>query len=259
MIRTVIADDEPLAREGIRVRLKAEPDVEIAGEAVDGMDAVDVIRSVEPDLVFLDVQMPGADGFEVVRRLDDAVPLIVFVTAYDQHAVRAFETHALDYLLKPFTSRRFREAMERARATIAQVEELDFHRRLVALLDARGAAGASAAAGRTGREDRHLQRFSVKDGERFLLLKTGEVDWIESAGNYVRLHARRGAYMVRMTLSELEAKLDPERFARIHRTAIVNLDRVKQIDPAWHGDFEIRLDTGRTLRLSRSYRDRVLR
>jgi len=290
VIRVLVVDDEPLAREGIKVRLEREPDVELVGEAMDGPEAVSAILSLRPDLVFLDVQMPGMDGFEVVERVAEVhLPVIVFATAYDEYALRAFEVHALDYLLKPVTARRFEEALRRARSEVARGAERETHRRLVQLLDAwRAAAGAggnggngdaggsiaelpSAAGAAVGAGDPpplglapagssspYLTRLVVRDGERFLLLRSEEVDWVESAANYVRVHARGASFLVRITMTELERRLDPARFTRIHRSTIVNTDRIREIRPEWHGDFDVVLTNGKSLRLSRSYRDRLL-
>jgi two-component system LytT family response regulator len=238
MIRALIADDEPLAREGIRARLADQADIDVVGEAADGVEAVEAIANLAPDLLFLDVQMPGIDGFEVLRRLRAAVPAVVLVTAYDRHAVKAFEAQALDFLLKPINTARFMEVLGRVRRSLAPPAE------------PRSLRTASAAA--------HLTRFPVKDRERFLLLKPEEVEWIHSAANYAELHARGRSFLVRMTMSELEERLDPARFVRIHRSTIVNIDRVKEIQPEPHGEFQVVLQDGARLRLSRRYRDRLL-
>jgi two-component system, LytTR family, response regulator len=281
-IRTLIVDDEPLARAGLRARLEREPDVEICGEAVDGPDAVHAIEAQHPDLVFLDIQMPGCDGFEVLERVAGRhLPVIVFVTAHDEYALRAFDVHALDYLLKPYTASRFAEALRRARTEVARAahgaadgtaEGGSRAAALARLLDERASAqgvpvgagmGGFAAAplgvvgGLEGRPER-LMRFPVRDGDRFLLLRTDEVEWVEAAANYARLFARGQSFLVRMTMSELERRLDPEHFQRIHRSWIVNLDRVKEIRQGWHGDYEVVLQSGRALRMSRGYKDRLL-
>jgi two-component system LytT family response regulator len=259
-IRTVVVDDEPLARRGLRVRLERESDIEVIGEAEDGQTAVDAILAHRPDLVFLDVQMPGFDGFDVVTRTAGAhLPSIVFVTAFDQYAIRAFGIHALDYLLKPITHRRFQEALQRVRAERAREAKAESADRLSALLDARTAhiAGAAGDASASAPAAAYATRLTVRDGERFLLLRTQEVDWIEAAANYLHLHVGARTYEVRATMQDFEQKLDPRQFARIHRSSIVNLDRVAAINPDWHGDFAVVLTTGATLRLSRRYRDRV--
>ena len=281
VIRTVVVDDEPLAREGLRVRLSREDDVDIVGEAVDGPSAVEAILSHRPDLVFLDVQIPGFDGFDVVARTASThLPAIVFVTAYDRYALRAFEVHALDYLLKPIAHRRFQDALGRVRRELRRRErdraaaDASYHRavsaggdadalatfaeRLRRLLDARDGASLALTGGPGTEAPRYATRFTVRDGERYVLLRVNDVDWAEASANYVRLHVGPRTYQMRMTMSDLERQLDPAQFTRIHRSAIVNLDRVREIRPEWHGEYEVALVTGATLRLSRGYRDRLL-
>ena len=277
VIRTMIIDDEPLAREGLRVRLSREEDIEIVGEADDGPSAVERILALQPDLVFLDVQIPGFDGFDVVARTAATyLPTIVFVTAYDRYALRAFEIHALDYLLKPIAHRRFQEALRRARheldrrglETSAARAERDGNEedslsavadRLRRLLDDREAPGATPGKPLSGVEaPRYAARFTVRDGEPYVLVRVADVDWAEASANYVRLHVGPRTYQMRTTMSDLERQLDPAQFTRIHRSAIVNLDRIREIRPEWHGEYEVALVTGATLRLSRGYRDRLL-
>ena len=235
MIRTLIVDDAPIVREGIRLLLGAEKDIEIVGEAADGHEAVSAITGLTPDLTFLDVQMPGLDGFQVMEQCAGRNPgAVIFVTAYDNYALRAFEVNALGYLLKPIAPRQFQTALSRARQLI----------------------GPEAPA--AGAKTQGLPRLVVKDHDRYILLRPEEVDWITSAGDYVHLHSAGRAFLVRSTMSELEETLDPETFARIHRTSIVNLDRVKEIKPLPQGDFVVRLHDGTVLRMSRSYRGRLL-
>ena len=279
LIRTVLVDDEPLAREGLRVRLGREEDLEIVGEAADGPTAVDAILSLRPDLVFLDVQIPGFDGFDVVARTAASyLPTIVFVTAYDRYALRAFEVHALDYLLKPIAHRRFQEALRRARYELGRREReetgpqggddrvgeaeslIAVADRLRRLLDERERAAAGSVPKPAPLADpmRYALRFTVRDGERYVLLRVSDVDWAEASANYVRLHVGPKTFQMRTTMTDLERQLDPVQFTRIHRSAIVNLDRVREIRPEWHGEYEVALTTGATLRLSRGYRDRLL-
>ncbi len=243
-IRALIVDDEPLARERIRTLLRKEPDIEVAGECGDGGRAVTAIEKERPDLVFLDVQMPEAGGFEVLEAVGaERMPAVIFVTAYDKYALRAFEVHALDYLLKPFDRQRFREALERARAHIRRAQAGELHQRLLALLgDVRPV---------TRRE-----RLVVREGGRIFFLRAEEIDWVEAAGNYVRLHAGKRAHLLRETLAGLEEQLDPARFARVHRSAIVNLDRVRALEPGPHGDAALLLRDGTRLTLSRTCRAR---
>ena len=260
-IRTVIVDDEPLAREGLRVRLTREADIAIVGEANDGVSAVEAIEGLTPDLVFLDVQMPGLPaqrghragdpktcGFDVLDRVSGMhLPVVIFVTAYDQYAIKAFDVHALDYLLKPFSDDRFAQALGRARRALSETDR-ESDRRVAALLSAHAEA----------RPRSYLTRLPVKERDRFLLLRVEEIDWVEAAQNYIEIHARKHEYLVRGTMADLEAQLDPVRFARIHRSTLVNLDRIREIRPAWHGDFDVVLEDGTQLKLSRHYRDRLL-
>ncbi|HSB64841.1 MAG TPA: response regulator [Thermoanaerobaculia bacterium] len=247
-IRTVIADDEPLAREGLRLRLAAEPDVAVVAEVSDGDEAVEAIARLKPDLVFLDVQMPGRDGFEVLDAVASVhLPVVVFVTAFDRYALQAFDAHAVDYLLKPPTQERFRRALDKARAHLA-VGPGPMAARVAELLD-----------GLRGRGTRYPARLTVKDGERFLLVRTAEIAFVESEGNYVCLNTKDGRFRMRSTLAALLSRLDPKQFARIHRRALVNLDAVREVRPGIHGDFDVLLRTGKTLRMSRSYRESLLR
>ena len=248
MIRAVIADDEPLAREGIRLHLRAHADITVVGEAGDGHEAAVMIHELRPDLLFLDVQMPALDGFGVLDTMaGQYLPsAVIFVTAYDQYAMRAFDVHALDYLLKPFSSERFAAALGRAREEIASKGAHDMRRRLLELIAERGLGSP------------YVSRFVVREGERYLLVRTADVHAFEANGNYVRLRTDAGNYMVRMTMAELEKKLDPGRFVRIHRSTVVNVDRIKEITPAWHGDFDVHLADGARLRLSRNFRERLL-
>jgi two-component system LytT family response regulator len=241
----LIVDDEPLARRRLRDLLEPEADFELAGEAGDGRQAVAALRSLRPDLVFLDVQMPLLDGFGVVEEVGaDAPPALIFVTAYDRFALRAFEVHALDYLLKPFDRDRFHKALERARAQLRREEPADLPRRLLALLnDVR--PGASPP-----------ERLVIKAEGRVSFVRVDELDWVEAAGNYVRLHASKNTFLLRETMSHLEVRLDPRRFVRIHRSIIVNVERIREIQPAFHGDSVVILRDGTELTLSRSYRDR---
>jgi len=251
VIRTLVVDDEPPAREGLRTRLELERDIEIVGEAEDGLAAVQAIERLLPDLVFLDIQMPGIDGFEVVARAGRAhLPSIVFVTAFDRYALKAFEVHAVDYLLKPVNSAQLARALDRVREHLNRAELAERGRAaMAALLDERERAEKEGPA----------ERWAVKQGERYVLLRADEVDWIEAAANYVRFHARGTSFLMRGTLSGIERQLDPGRFARIHRSTIVNVDRIKEIEPEWHGDFDVVLQSGKVLRMSRSHRDALLR
>jgi two-component system, LytTR family, response regulator len=242
MITAFIVDDEKLAREGIRLMLKKEVDVEVVGEAADGPSAMKSISKTTPDLLFLDVKVPGLDGFEILDRCQRGpTPLVIFTTAYEKYAVKAFEAHAVDYLLKPIRAQRLREAVQRARVELAK-EPLP----------------GPDSAPTTFSKSPTLRRLVVRDRDRYLLLKATEVDWIQSAANYVQLHAHGRCYLVRMTMNEIETQLEGLSFARIHRSTIVNIDRLTEIRPSPHGDFQVVLDNGTTLRLSRAYRDHLL-
>ena len=246
-LSVLVVDDEPLARERIRALLNHEPEVRIVGECASGRTAVKAIQEKRPDLVFLDVQMPGVDGFGVVEQIGAGqMPAIVFVTAFDQYALKAFEVHALDYLLKPFDRERFQATLARARETIRLRIAGQSDQGMAALLE-------SLAARR-----KHAERLLVKCGGKERLLPVEEVDWFEAAGNYVRIHTRGERLLLRETMANLELRLDPDQFARIHRSTIVNLRRVKELEPWFHGDYVVRLLDGRKLTLSRSHRSRLL-
>ncbi len=248
-IRTLVVDDEPLARERVLSLLQHEADVEVVGECSDGGQAVSAIQQHAPDLVFLDVQMPGCDGFEVIRSVGaDRMPTVVFVTAYDEYALQAFEVHALDYLLKPFGKDRFQQTLRHAREELERRRAGDLGRRLLALVH-----GAKPA------EPPQVERLVVKSGGRVFFLRTDEIDWIEAAGNYVRLHLGAESHLFRETMNRMESRLDSRRFARIHRSRIVNTERIKEMQPWFNGDYIVVLRDGTRLTLSRGYRDRVQR
>ena len=242
-LRALIVDDEPVARRRIRRLLAADADVTIVAEYGDGASALQGIVADSPDLVFLDVQMPELDGFDVVRALGDAAtPAIVFVTAFDRYALQAFDAHAVDYLLKPFAPARFHAAVAKARERILS-------RTVVPEI----AALASALRERA----RYLSRLVVRSGNRLVVVDLRTVDWIGAADNYVRLMIGGKEHLQRETLSSLERQLDPDRFVRIHRSAIVQIDRIAELHPATHGDVDVVLRDGTSLTLSRTYRARV--
>ena len=246
-LRAVVVDDEPLARKRLLALLADEPDIDVVGEAGGGSAAVRLITAARPDLVFLDVQMPGLDGFEVLDAVAHTyLPVVVFVTAHDKYALRAFDVHAFDYLLKPFSPERFDAALVRAQKEITSRGADQTRRKLLKLLAERTAASP------------YLKRFIVRRGERYLLVRADDVHSFEANGNYVKLRTESGSHMLRMTMAELERKLDPARFARIHRSTVVNIEQIKEITPAWHGDFEVHLADGQRLRLSRNFRERLL-
>jgi two-component system, LytTR family, response regulator len=252
-VRALIVDDEPLARDGLRLMLGGLPDVDVVGEAGEGVTAVNAIRALRPDVVLLDVQMPGQSGFDVVERAaPDHLPLVVFVTAYDEYALRAFQVHAFDYLLKPVSPIRLAEAMARVRADM--MRGAPPRERLLDVVDTvRLGAGE-----RTSSRSRYTARFAVRDRDRYVLVRAADVDWIDAAANYVRLNTRGRGFLLRMTLGEIEQRLDPAVFTRIHRSTIVNTTRVQEIRPDPHGDYDVVLADGRTLRMSRTFRERLL-
>jgi two-component system, LytTR family, response regulator len=245
-IRTLIVDDEPLARERIAELLASDQEIEIIGECADGRKAVAAIREQSPDLLFLDVQMPVLDGFEVLKAVGGRrMPAVIFVTAYDQYALRAFDFHALDYLLKPFSRARFKKALQRAKHQIEREQSGEINQRLISLLEQL-------------KEDRkHLDRLVIKSGGRVFFLKTEEIDWIDTVGNYVRLHVGKESHLMRETLNGLESKLDPDRFLRIHRSSIVNIDRIKELQPWFNGEYMVLLRDGTQLNMSRGYREKL--
>ncbi len=245
-IRTLIVDDEPLARERTRKLLEKSEDIDVIGECGDGEEALASIKELRPDLVLLDVQMPELDGFGVLERLHgEKMPAVIFVTAHDKFALQAFDVHALDYLLKPFDSERFNKALDRARERLRFREGDDLNQRITDLLaDIKGAP-------------KSLDRVAVKTGGRVLLLKTDDIDWVEAADNYVNLHVGSESHLHRETMSALEAKLPADKFMRISRSAIVNLEKIKELRPMFHGEYSVILRNGARLTLSRSYRDRL--
>jgi two-component system LytT family response regulator len=245
-IRTLIVDDEPLAREWVRNGLQDEPDVEILGECGDGFEAVKAITEWKPNLVLLDVQMPGLDGFGVLSSLEPQdMPAVIFVTAFDRYALKAFEAHAVDYLMKPFSSERLHAAVERARAEIDRSSSKDLKATLHALLQD------------IQRERAHPEWLLIKKDERSVFLRVSDIDWIESSRNNVRLHVGKETYLYHETTSGIESKLDPRKFFRIHRSTIVNIERIKEMHPWFNGDYAVTLKDGTRLTLSSTYRERL--
>ena len=255
-IRAVIVDDEPFARERVRRLLDSDAEVEVVGECADGFAAVSLIEEQSPDLLFLDIQMPGRDGFGVLEEIDaEQTPVIVFLTAYDQYAVRAFDACALDYLLKPFDEERFERALARAKHQLRRDGGTDgVDDEIASPLAPRD---AKANGDGDGPRAVPLARFVVKASGRIFFLKAGEVDWIEAYGNYVRLHVGKSAYILREAIGGIESSLDPARFLRIHRSAIVNVERIREMQPMFHGQFAVVLHDGTRLTLSRRYRGKL--
>lgn len=245
-VRTLIIDDEPLARERIRTLLRHEQEIEIVGECGNGLAAITAITTQQPDLIFLDVQMPELSGFEVLEALEPGqIPFVIFVTAYDQYALRAFEVHALDYLLKPFDRERFHKALQRAVTLLQHIHDVDFHQRLHTLLQ------------QTGPQPKSLTRLVIKNSGRVFFLKTDDIDWLEAAGNYVRLHTGVDSHLLRETIKTMESRLDPEKFLRVSRSAIVNIDRLLEMQPWFNGEYLILLKNGGRVTSSRGYRAKI--
>lgn len=256
-IRVLVVEDEARQRTRLRRLLADQDDFEVIGERADGRAALEAIRTLKPNLVLLDVQMPEMTGLEVLDALEpDEVPAVIFVTAYDQYALRAFELHALDYLLKPFDDDRFEEVMARARTRIRQGQVEELGQKLLDLLKHLNMAPGGAPKTQEPNAP-YLERLAIKSSGRLTLLKTNDIDWIAGAGVYVEVYAGKQRHLLRQTLRKLEESLDPERFVRIHRSTIVNVDRIKELIPHLHGEYVVVLDTGKKLKLSRSYRDKL--
>ncbi|HSB11940.1 MAG TPA: LytTR family DNA-binding domain-containing protein [Blastocatellia bacterium] len=245
-VRTLIVDDESLARERIRDMLTRDPEIEVVGECANGEEAIKAINLLSPKLVFLDVEMPGIDGFGVLEALPpDQIPTTIFVTAYDQYAVRAFEVFALDYLLKPFDQERFDKALARAKCHLSCLRSDAISQRILNALE------------EIKTRPIHLERLVIKMNGHVFFVKADEIDWLEAEGNYVRLHTGKESYLLRDTISALETQLDPKRFIRVHRSAIVNVDRITELQPWFHGEYRIILREGVQLTLSRTYREKL--
>jgi len=245
-LTTLLVDDEPLAREGLRMLLCQDPDVSAIHEAKDGMEAVAAIRSIQPDLVFLDVQMPEMDGFSVVKEVGaQNMPAVVFVTAHDQYAIQAFEINAIDYLLKPVTTDRFHQTLARAKERLSLRAPDQASRQILSLLE-------TIAAPR-----RYLKRLAVRSAGKTVFVEADSVDWIEAAENYAQLHTGSAAHLLHVTMNALEKSLDPEVFLRIHRSLIVNVRRIKELQPALHGEYMVTLLNGVRLQSGRGYNEKL--
>ena len=249
-IRVLVVDDEPLARRGVRSRLRKHSDMEIVAECGTGEATVAAIRERLPDLVFLDVQLPDMSGFEVLRSLKrDEIPAVIFLTAYDQYALDAFSVHALDYLLKPIDDVRFENALAHARERIRNHDLPELEKRIREFLKNTGERGNA----------RYETRFSVRTGQRIVVVSVNEIDWIEACGDYVTLHAGNRSHLLRQTMNKMESQLDPARFLRIHRSTIVQTSRIRELVALDNREFLLRLADGKELKTSRSYSDRIER
>jgi two-component system LytT family response regulator len=244
--RTLIVDDEQLARDRLRQLLDEQPEIELVGECADGREAVDVIRKQSPDLIFLDIQMPELNGFEVLEAIEaEPMPVIVFVTAHDKFALQAFEVHAVDYLLKPFDRERFESALRRA---LQQVK----YREDPARAEAQAAVLAEVQA-----PTKSIERLAVKSGGRIRFVRTADIAWIESAHNYVEIHEDKQSHLLRDTISAIEQKLPQDKFVRISRSTIVNVEKIKELEPLFYGEYTVTLQNGKRLTLSRRYRSKL--
>jgi len=244
--RTLIVDDEALARERLRQLLAEQPEIELVGECADGREAVAAIQKQSPDLIFLDIQMPELNGFEVLEAIStEPMPVIVFVTAHDKFALRAFEVHAVDYLLKPFDRERFGSALRRA---LQQVK----HREDPARAEAQAAVLTEVQT-----PAKPIDRLAVKSGGRIRILRTADIVWIESAHNYVEIHEDKQSHLLRDTISAIEQKLPPDKFVRISRSTIVNIEKIKELEPLFYGEYTVTLHNGKRLTLSRRYRSKL--
>jgi two-component system LytT family response regulator len=261
-IRTLIVDDEPLARRGLEIRLAAHVDIEIVGQAGNGREAAFALTALQPDLMLLDVQMPEVDGFALLRSLPaEQLPITVFVTAYDQYALAAFGASATDYLLKPVEETRLAEALEKVRAQLA-AREAEVHRdRLLHLLSqVSGRPELSllqALDGELSPNAAPTEKLAIKDGQRIVRVDQEAIGWIDAAGDYLCIHTPDETFVLRATLREMESRLDPRRFQRIHRSTIVNTARVRELRAHQNGEYFVVLEGGQTLKLSRSYKDKV--
>lgn len=252
-IKTLIVDDEPLARRTLRDLLASDPEIEIIGECSSGLEAVNFIRKQTPDLLFLDIQMPGMNGFEALAKIEhEQIPAIIFVTAFDRYALKAFEIHALDYLLKPFTDKRFEEALRQAKTHVELREINRLSQSLLALLGDQARADAAPS-----KRKLFLTRFMIRSGGRVSFIKASDVDWIAADDYYIKLHVAGKSHLLRISMNELEEKLDPKKFLRIHRSTIINFDRVKELHQNPNGEYVVVLKDGTELKLSRSRRERL--
>ena len=245
-IRVALVDDEPLGRQKLRRMLKSDPDVDIIGEYAGGEEAIAGLTAHMPDLLFLDIEMPGMNGFDVLREINRVdLPHVIFVTAYDQYALKAFEIQALDYLLKPFDKDRFQKALDRARAQIGRQQHSGMDRKLMSVLEL------------FRPQPEYPERIVVKSGGHVLFLRTAELDYVESAGNYVRLHVAGKSHLLRETMNEMQAKLHPQKFVRIHRSTLVNVERVKELQPWFGGGYVVILHNGTKLNMSRTHKNAI--
>lgn len=262
-IRALIVDDEPLARRGLQLRLAPIDDIVVCGEAGNGREAIESVRSLRPDVVFLDIQMPGMDGFAVLKTLqrEPELPAVVFVTAYDKYAIEAFEAHALDYLLKPIDAARLTEAVDRVRVQRSQELALTQRDTLLQLIcevtGERVSLDELLASGQNALSSEYLRTLTIKDGRKIVRVDAEDIEWIDAARDYLCIHAGGQTFILRGTMKRLEARLDPLRFQRVHRSTIVNVKQVRELRAHMNGEYFLTLDSGAQVKLSRNYRDKL--
>jgi two-component system LytT family response regulator len=245
-LKALIVDDEPIACRRIQRMLADDPDIQVVGTCTNGQQAIEAIQQYSPDLLFLDIQMPGMNGFTVLENISaQKMPHVIFVTAYDQYALRAFEVHALDYLLKPFDRERFSGAVSRAKKQIEKDRSTQINHGILSLLK------------EFNTKSEYVKRLVIKTNGRIFFLKTDEIDWVEAEGKYVYLHVGKDSHLMRQSISGLESELDPAKFIRIHRSAIVNIERIQELQPWFHGEYRVLLRNGTQLMLSRSHREKL--
>lgn len=262
-LRALIVDDEELARRGLEIRLQAVPDITVCGHSRNGREALAAVAEQRPDIVFLDIQMPGMDGFEVLRQMAGPdMPVVIFVTAYAEYAIRAFEANALDYLLKPIDELRLGSALDRAREQV-DVRHAKAHRtrllKLICDLSGEELSLEQALAGRTHEARQHPQRLAIKDGKETICVDVSEIRWIDAAGDYLCVHTPQQTHVLRGTMKKLEQVLDPEQFVRVHRSTIVNGHRIRRMRSHTNGEYFLTLDCGKELKLSRGYKKNINR
>jgi len=257
LIRVLIVDDEPLARENLQGLLSEDPDLLLVGQCANGIEAVEAIKTLEPDLLFLDVKMPRVNGFEVLKQIPlGQLPIVIFVTAYDQHALRAFEVNALDYLLKPFDDERFAMTMARVKTQFKQKRITEYNERVFSLM---GSEYSPLTAPKPTEPPKtpYIRRIAVKTTGRIYFVEVDEIEWIQAARSYVQLHTTTKTHLVRETMSHFEANLDPQQFLRIHRSTLINIAFIRELQPYFRGDYLVILKDGTELKLTRRNRDKL--
>jgi two-component system LytT family response regulator len=263
VLKTIVVDDEPLARRGLKLRLKGIDDVEVIAEAKNGREALELVRKLDPDLLFLDIQMPGMDGFDVLRSLEaDEMPAIVFVTAFDDYAIKAFEANALDYLLKPIEDKRLSDALDRVRDNLDQRHALRHRKSLLKLVgditgEPVGSMEELSAKDVASLKKKEVPRLAIKDGGHTTWIPQDQIEWIDAAGDYMCVHSGGETHIMRMTMKMLEDSLDPDYLQRIHRSTIVNVDQVKEMRAHINGEYFLTLKGGHVVKLSRTYKDKL--